>query len=128
MRWKALVSWLRPFFFFFFFLVSPYQTIEISLGQPSPAPPHINYFLRRWTQVSQPVYRSVPVVTTMFSAAKYSKSCRLYWHSWCIVILYIKFIRSCGSVFGVFLPSDSLQRVCFTRKTTKSSVKRLYNQ
>ena len=24
------------FFFFFFFLVSPYQTIEISLGQPSP--------------------------------------------------------------------------------------------
>ena len=23
-------------FFFFFFLVSPYQTIEISLGQPSP--------------------------------------------------------------------------------------------
>ena len=36
-RWKALVSWLRPFFFFFFFfLVSPYQTIEISLGQPSP--------------------------------------------------------------------------------------------
>ena len=23
------------FFFFFFFLVSPYQTIEISLGQPS---------------------------------------------------------------------------------------------
>ena len=35
------------FFFFFFFLVSPYQTIEISLGQPSGAPPHINYFLRR---------------------------------------------------------------------------------
>ena len=25
--------------FFFFFLVSPYQTIEISLGQPSGAPP-----------------------------------------------------------------------------------------
>ena len=24
------------FFFFFFFLVSPYQTVEISLGQPSP--------------------------------------------------------------------------------------------
>ena len=36
------------FFFFFFFLVSPYQTIEISLGQPSGTPPHINYFLRRW--------------------------------------------------------------------------------
>ena len=31
----------------FFFLVSPYQTIEISLGQLSGAPPHINYFLRR---------------------------------------------------------------------------------
>ena len=36
------------FFFFFFFLVSPYQTIERSLGQLSEAPPHINYFLRRW--------------------------------------------------------------------------------
>ena len=27
---------VATFFFFFFFLVSPYQTIEISLGQPSP--------------------------------------------------------------------------------------------
>ena len=36
-------------FFFFFFLVLPYQTIEISLGQPSPpsyqllAPPLVAY-------------------------------------------------------------------------------------
>ena len=40
------------FFFFFFFLVSPYQTIEISLGQLSGAPPHINYFLRHCLIVS----------------------------------------------------------------------------
>ena len=37
--------------FFFFFLVSPYQTIEISLGQLNGAPPHINYFLRRCCSV-----------------------------------------------------------------------------
>ena len=36
----------------FFFFVSPYQTIEISLGQLSGAPPHINYFLRRWATSS----------------------------------------------------------------------------
>ena len=44
--------------FFFFFLVSPYQTIEISLCQLSGAPPHINYFLRRWFVALQPSHIS----------------------------------------------------------------------
>ena len=33
---KSSCQLVVTFFFFFFFLVSPYQTIEISLGQPSP--------------------------------------------------------------------------------------------
>ena len=63
MRWKALVRWLRPFFFFFFFfLVSPYQTVEISLGQPSPPPSY---------QLLPPPLHSTPAVSSVALSPNY---------------------------------------------------------
>ena len=60
--------------FFFFFLVSPYQTTEISLGQLSGAPPHIDYFLRRCLKVvvyacsnRQDTYEAILLAYTMMA-------------------------------------------------------------
>jgi len=66
-----------------------------------------------------------------FSAAKCSKHCSLYRKFWGIVTLFIKFIRACGSVFGIFLLCDGdrgLQRAFSHKDTTKSSINCLHKQ
>jgi len=69
-----------------------------------------------------PIHPAVSTVTNVFLLPEYSKNFRLHWDFWGIVIWYIKFVRSCGSVFGMSLPSGrdiSLQTACFTRKKNK---------
>ena len=63
------------FFFFFFFLVSPYQTIEISLGQPSPPsyqllPPPLKLSNTFWISMSLKIPPSKCTAQYMTGPAK----------------------------------------------------------
>jgi len=65
-----------------------------------------------------------------FSTAKCSKHCSLYRKFWGIVILFTKFIRACGSVFGIFLPCniEAFKKLFSLEETSQTVTKNCFHR